>query len=276
MTVLATGATGTVGREVVRGLLERGARVRAFSRHPETAGLPAAVELVRGDLTDAASLREALVGVEAVHLITFDAPRGAGGGEALGDPASIIEALRGAGVARVTVLQNGHAGPVETAIVDSGLTVTILQPVEFMANAGDWADAIRTSGQVEEPYVERLSAMVHEADIGDVAAVALTEDGHDGSYVVTGPEVLTLADKVAAIAATTGTPIELIALDEAEAVRRWREQGHDEETIGFFQWIYANTPEVGRTVADTVPRVTGRPARRFADWARDHAADFRP
>jgi uncharacterized protein YbjT (DUF2867 family) len=149
-------------------------------------------------------------------------------------------------------------------------------PVEFMANALEWADGIRADGEVREPFAGRLSAMVHEADIGAVAAVALTEDGHAGQeYVITGPQVLTLEDKVDALAAARGRKIRLVELSEQQAVEQWRAAGQPEDVIGFLLEAYGNTPPVGRTVADTVEKVTGRPARTFAEWAQEHADTFR-
>ena len=71
MTILVTGATGTVGRRVVEQLLERGEHVRAVTRDPARAEFPAGVDVVRGDLADPASLESALEGVTGVHLITF-------------------------------------------------------------------------------------------------------------------------------------------------------------------------------------------------------------
>jgi uncharacterized protein YbjT (DUF2867 family) len=64
-----TGATGRVGRAVVAQLLDAGVPVRALSRRPATAGLPAAVEVVAGDLTAPESLDAALRGVGAVFLL---------------------------------------------------------------------------------------------------------------------------------------------------------------------------------------------------------------
>lgn len=90
---------------------------------------------------------------------------------------------------------------------DDGVDWTVLIPVEFMANALEWARGIVASDEVREPFVSRLSAMVHEGDIGAVAAVALTEEGHGGrEYVLTGPDLLTVGDKAAAIAAARGAP----------------------------------------------------------------------
>lgn len=100
MAVLVTGATGTVGRQVVAGLLERGERVRALTREPGRAGLPGEVEVVGGDLTEPEGLEGVFDGVSGVHLITF--------GGALFAPLETGERLvamaEKAGVRRATVL----------------------------------------------------------------------------------------------------------------------------------------------------------------------------
>ncbi|NBM16875.1 NAD(P)H-binding protein [Streptomyces sp. GC420] len=273
MTILVTGATGSVGRQVVAELVRRGERVRALTRRPDRADLPAGVDVVRGDLTDPDSLGPAFEGVDAVHLITF--------GGALFEPLTtgpdIVELAREAGVRRVTVLFGGGRTPLQDAVEESGLDWTVLMPVEFMSNALEWAEGIRAEGAVREPFTGRLSAMVHEADIGAVAAVALTREGHAGkTYTITGPEVLTLRDKVDALARVRGQAIRLVELSEAEARERWRAAGLPQETVDFLITVYGNTPPEGCTVLGTVEEVTGRPARTFAEWAREHAAAFRP
>ncbi|CAL9627466.1 NmrA family NAD(P)-binding protein [Streptomyces sp. enrichment culture] len=271
--ILVTGATGTVGRQVVAELLARGHRVRALTRDAAKAALPDGVEVVEGDLTEPDGLAPALEGVTGLHLITF-------GGAAftpLETGPRILELARAAGVGRVTVLHGGGQTPLEDAVrADDALDWTVLMPVEFMANALEWADGIRASGEVREPFVSRLSAMVHEGDIGAVAAVALTEEGHAGQeYVITGPEVLTVDDKVRILAAAVGREIALVELTEEEAVAQWRAAYLPEDVIGFLLEAYGNTPEVGRTVSGTVEKVTGRPARTFGQWAAEHAGAFR-
>lgn len=269
---LVTGATGTVGRQVVAELLRRGQPVRALTRDPATAGLPEGVEVVRGDLTDPGTLAPALDGVAGLHLITFSGAYFA----PLETGPRIVELAREAGVRRVTVLNGGGPTPLEDAVRASGLPWTVVMPVEFMSNALEWAERIRTHDEVREPFTGRLSAMVHEGDIGAVAAVALTEDGHAGQeYLVTGPEVLTLRDKTDAIAAARGRAVRLVELSEAEAVARWRAESRPQDVIDFLLDVYGNTPVEGRTVLDTVEKVTGRPARTFRQWAREHAEAFR-
>ncbi|MEW2635191.1 NAD(P)H-binding protein [Streptomyces sp. NPDC048389] len=272
MTNLVTGATGTVGRQVVAELLRRGKPVRALTRDPAKADFPDGVEVVRGDLTDAETLAAALEGVTGLHLITFGGPYFA----PLETGPRIMELAEAAGVRRVTVLHGGGPSPLEDAVRGSDLAWTVLMPVEFMANALEWAESVRADAEVREPFVGRLSAMVHEADIGAVAAVALTEDGHAGQeYLITGPQVLTLKDKVDALAAARGRKIRLVELSEQQAVRQWRAAGQPEDVIGFLLDVYGNTPVEGRTVVDTVEKVTGSPPRTFARWAEEHADAFR-
>ncbi|MET9759174.1 NAD(P)H-binding protein [Streptomyces sp. NPDC006372] len=272
--ILVTGATGTVGRQVVAELLARGHEVRALTRDATKAGLPAGVEVAEGDLTEPGTLAPALEGVTGLHLITF----GGASFTPLETGPRILELARSAGVRRITVLHGGGPTPLEDAVrADDGIDWTVLMPVEFMANALEWADGIVASGEVREPFVSRLSAMVHEGDIGAVAAVALTEEGHGRQeYVITGPEVLTVGDKVTAVAAAVGREIALVELTEEQAVAEWRAAYLPEDVIGFLLEVYGNTPEAGRTVSDTVEKVTGRPARTFAQWAAAHADAFRP
>jgi uncharacterized protein YbjT (DUF2867 family) len=274
MTIVVTGATGTVGRGIVNALVEAGQDVRALTRDPQRASFPAGVEVVQGDLTDPASLEGAFDGAEALHLITF---AGTGFGPApLAHGQEIVDMAVRAGVKRITVLRGIDSESVEAAVMDSGLAWTVLVPVEFMSNALNWAGQITATGAVREPFADRLSAMVHEADIAAVATVALAEDGHGGqTYMITGPEVLTLADKVAAIGAAIGREVELVELTEEQARAEWAQAGLPPHVIDFLVDVLGNTPELGYTVAPTVQEVTGRPARTFVQWAVEHADAFR-
>jgi uncharacterized protein YbjT (DUF2867 family) len=270
--ILVTGATGTVGRQVVAELLARGHSVRALTRDPAKAAFPDGVEVVQGDLTDPDSLIDALKDVTGLHLITFGGAYFA----PLETGPRILRLAREAGVRRVTVLHGGGPSLLEDAVRASDLDWAVIMPVEFMSNALEWAESIRSEDQVREPFAGRLSAMVHEGDIGAVAAVALTEPGHAGQeYVITGPEVLTLQDKVDALAAARGRETALVELTEEAAVAQWRAAGHPQDVIDFLLEAFGNTPAVGRTVVDTVQKVTGRPARTFAEWAAEHADAFR-
>ncbi|WP_338785131.1 NAD(P)H-binding protein [Streptomyces sp. DG1A-41] len=272
MTILVAGATGNVGRPLVEQLLASGHQVRALTRNPQKADLPAGAEAVAGNLADTASLAQAFDGVTAAHLISFS-------GEdfsPLTNGTEIADLARKAGVRRVTVLKGDlEKSPLEQAVEASGLEWTHLSPVEFMSNALEWAESVKSEGVVREAFAEAKSAMVHEADIAAVAAVALTSDGHAGQeYWLTGPEALTPPDKVRVIAEVLGREVRYVELSQDEIVGQWREQGYSDGDIEFFVTMRTNPPEAGYTVLPTVEKVTGKPARTFAQWVRENAAAF--
>lgn len=272
MTILITGATGNVGRQLVQELHVAKQPVRALTRDPARAGLPAGVDVRAGDFTDFASLEAALEGVTALHLMTTFGP----GNTTVPRARDLVDAAVKAGVRRVTLLWNGYTGPVEEAVEDSALEYTHLRPGEFMSNALSWAEQIRTEGVVREAYGEVGHSPVDVRDIAAVAALALTEDGHAGkAYTLTGPEVLTVPQQVAAIAAAVGREVRYEAEAPEDAKARMRAMGIEEDAADYVLDWRANPPEFARRVFPTVADVTGRPARTFAEWARDHAEAFR-
>jgi uncharacterized protein YbjT (DUF2867 family) len=144
-----------------------------------------------------------------------------------------------------------------------------------MSNALGWATSIRDEDVVREPFATVPLAVVHEADVGAVAATVLIDDGHAGrTYRITGPEALTPPQRVAAIARAIGRPVEFVELSEAQARERWRAAGHAEELIELLAAWQSNPPASARAASDTVERVTGRRPRTFTDWAAEQAPAF--
>jgi uncharacterized protein YbjT (DUF2867 family) len=271
MTILVTGATGNVGRHLVEQLVRAGHHVRALTRNAATAQLPDGAEVVVGDLQRPETLAAAMQGAVALHLINF------GGDDyaLLQTGKAIVEMAERAGVKRVTVLLGPEKGSLEQAVEESSMAWTFLQPVEFMSGGLDFAEAIRAGGVVKVPFAARRSAMVHDADIAAVAAVALTQEGHGGqTYTITGGEVLTPREMIRIIGKVLGREIAIEELDEAQARQAWREAGMSEDIIEFMAWAYGNTPPIGYTVVPTVQQVTGRPPRTFRQWAEEHRAQF--
>jgi ketosteroid isomerase-like protein len=146
----------------------------------------------------------------------------------------------------------------------------------FATNTLQWAPAIRAGKPVRAPYLYASRSLIHEQDIADVAALAMTSPGHDGrAYALTGPAAITQAEQVRLIGAAAGVPVsaEEASHDEARAeMLSWAKPGFADAALGYWASLVA-TPE---PVTDTVRELTGSPARPFAQWARDHAADFRP
>src|SRR5205823_10444082 len=214
--VLVSGAPGRVGRVVVDELLDEGVPVRALTRRPEAARLPAAVEVVSGDLTVPESLDAPLQDVSAVFLVWTAPPATA--------PA-VIERLA-THVRRVVFLSSPHRTPhpffqqpnpmavlhagIERLIAAAGLASTIIRPGMFMSNTSHWwAASIRNGDVVRWPYGAAETAPIDERDIASVAARTLYEAGHaGGDYVLTGPESLSQAEQVSIIGAVIGRRIQ--------------------------------------------------------------------
>jgi uncharacterized protein YbjT (DUF2867 family) len=264
------GATGKVGRHVVSGLLERGAAVRALARDPDAADLPADVMVISGDLSDPQGFAQHLDGVEAVFLVwPFFSAEGS----------DEVVAVLARYARRIVYLSAEAAGQrpesfwarVEQAIERSATEWTFLRPTGFAANTLMWADQIRDSGIVRWPYGQAARSLIHERDIADVAVRALTEDGHAGArYVLTGPEALSQAQQAHAIGAALGRTVRWEELSREDAERQLAGRVPDTALDTWASFVEA--PEV---VTSTVQEVTGTPARAFAEWARDHAHDFR-
>jgi uncharacterized protein YbjT (DUF2867 family) len=189
MKVLMVGATGTYASHVVPELKQRGVTIRALVRDKDkidTARQQGADEAVVGDLNDADSLRTAAISMEGVfHLNPAFAPNEADLGVAM------VEAAKAAGVRKfvfssvihpsISALSN-HAAkrPVEEALCESGMQLTILQPAMFMQNFDGGWKAVIEKGQFTLPYSKHAKASyVDYRDVAEVAAIALTNDQLD-------------------------------------------------------------------------------------------------
>ena len=208
--ILVTGATGKVGRHLVAGLLAAGAPVRALTRDPAAANLPAGTELARFDPARPGTATAALAGATAVFLNATAVGRVLG---QLMAAASRVGVRRAVLLSSFTVRDNG-AQPyaigaqhkaLEDMVAASGLERVFLRCGGFAANTLAWAPMIRADGVVRVPYPGAATAPIAEQDIAAAAVRVLLADGDAAArYVLTGPESLTQVEQVQAIGAAIG------------------------------------------------------------------------
>ncbi|MEU4927589.1 NAD(P)H-binding protein [Streptomyces yokosukanensis] len=272
--IAVTGATGNVGRALVHRLLAAGRPVRALTRDPQRAALPAGADVVRLQPDDPAALFDG-----ATALFLYAHPRAA----------DLLAGARAHGVRQVVLLSSAivqegadethpihvmHA-TVEQQIRDSGLDWTFLRPGAFATNALQWAPQIRAGNTVRGVFAGALSAPVHEDDIAAVAERALLDGGHEGAvHRLTGPAATTNAEQVAVIGAAVGRELTFVESDPREAGPELFPHAPPQMVERLLQ-TFADSVGVPPEITDTVEKVTGTPARTFAAWTRDHTEDFR-
>ncbi|WP_327090425.1 NAD(P)H-binding protein [Nonomuraea sp. NBC_01738] len=279
--ILITGATGTIGSDVVLRLQERGVETRSMVRDLSRANGPA----VLGDFADPASLRGAVEGVEAVLMVTpFSPDLGA-------HDLALIEAATAAGVKKVVKLsaigtgdsddpddvRTWHAHG-ERALMASGMAWTVLRPSTFATNAAGWADLVKSGAPIPNMTGEGAQGHIVPADVAAVAVEALTTAGHEGrAYTLTGPELLTTAGQVAAIAGATGLTIETSDVPIEAAKAGMLAAGAPAALADLAATGWAFVRDGGNAIlTTTVEDVLGRPAATFASWARANKALFTP
>ncbi|MER5428261.1 NAD(P)H-binding protein [Streptomyces sp. NPDC002588] len=280
--IVVTGATGNVGRELVRILAAAGSRVTATSRNISDGDVPDGVRAVRSDLTDKGSLWPVLDGADALFL------HDGGPSQHLLKPREVIDAAHKSGVGRVVLLSSlgvvtrpesaSHGGmmrAVEDAVRESGLAWTFLRPGAFHSNAYAWAEPVRAHRTAAAPFADVALPTVDPADIAAVAAVALREDGHTGqAYELTGPVPTTPRQRAAAIGAALGEPVRFVEQTRQEA----REQllaFLPEPVVETTLAVLGEPTPAEQRVSPDVERLLGRAPRAFEEWARHNAAAFR-
>jgi uncharacterized protein YbjT (DUF2867 family) len=274
---LVTGATGNVGSEVVKALAKDGEPTRALVRDPDKARLPEGVEAVTGDLNKPETLASALSGVRAVFLLPGYA-----------DMPGVLKQARKAGVEQVVQLSGGSAASgdmsnavtrymaeTEAAVKDSGLPWTFLRPTAFMTNALRWLPQLREGDEVRVPFPNVATASIDPFDLGAVAARALRTDEYRGEVLwPTGPVALRPAEQVAILGGALGRDLRAIELTNEEARAEMTASMPVEYVDAFFDFYVKGTLDES-VVRSTVKDVTGREPRTFAEWAAEHADDFR-
>ena len=285
MKILVLGATGTVGSHVVRELQARQQTVRVLTRDPGKARpLGPHVETVKGDLLDPATLRTLYEGVDGAFLL---------------NPVSQTEATEGlmavsaamnSGLKRLVYMSVQHADRaphlphfggklgIEAAVKASGLAWTILRPSNFFQNDLWLRDAILKYNVYPQPLGDVGVSRVDTRDIAELAAIALTQAGHEGkTYDVVGPRALTGAQVAGIWSTALGKPV-AYAGNDLEAWEKQSLQYFPPWMVYDFKLMYRHFQQHGLRGSDadvaTLTRALGRAPRRFEDFATETARSW--
>jgi uncharacterized protein YbjT (DUF2867 family) len=287
MTILVTGATGTVGRQVVEQLVKRGADVRALVRDSAKAKFPAEVSIVQGDLLDVDTLRGALSGVSTLFLLNAVVA------DEFTQALIALNLAREAGVERIVYLSVIHsdlyvnvphfAGKfgVERMIEQMGFNATILRPAYFMQNDLAIKDVVTGYGVYTMPVGGKGLAMIDARDIGEIAAIELIRREHSATPLpferinLVGPDTLTGADVAGIWSEVLGRPIAYGGGDTAGFEKNLRQfmpswMAFDMRLMSGRFITEGMIPEAGDAARLTA--LLGRPLRSYRDFVSGIAA----
>lgn len=287
MTILVTGATGTIGRQVVEHLVKRGADVRALARDPSKANFPVGVSVVQGDFLDVDSLRNAMSGVSTLFLLNAVVP------DEFTQALIALNVARAAGIERIVYLSVIHADlyvnvphfagkfAVERMIEQMDFKATILRPAYFIQNDLMVKDVITGYGTYTMPIGDKGLAMIDVSDIAEVAAHELlrreqaTEPLALDRINLVGPETLTGTDIAAIWSQVLARPIhyggdntESFEQNLKQFVPAW--MAFDMRLMGERFLTDGMLPDAGDV--ERLTALLGRPLRRYRDFASKTAA----
>ncbi|GAA4888803.1 NAD(P)H-binding protein [Streptomyces coeruleoprunus] len=227
-------------------------------------------------------MRPVLEGADALFLLL--------GGELNShgeSPDALLDVARDSGVKRVVLLSSqlnstrpdapSHARlrAFEAAVRTAGPDFTILRPGGFASNAFAWAESVRTRRTIHAPFGDVALPVIDPADIAEVAAAALRQDGHAGrAYELTGPEAISPRRQAAVIADALGEKVTFVELSREDAFAHMARFMPAEVVDGTLDVLGVPLP-AEQEVGPDVERVLQRPARPFAEWVARNLPAFR-
>jgi uncharacterized protein YbjT (DUF2867 family) len=273
--ILITGASGTVGGEVLKALGRT--KVRAgYRTRPQN--IPPGVESVALDYDRPETIRPALQGVDTVFLVsnTVDPER------------RVVDEAKRAGVKRIVKLsvigaaQEGFTfarwhRAVEKHVEASGLAWTFLRPNGFMQNVVNYmGETIRKQSAIYSSAGDGAVSPIDARDIGAVGARVLTGPGHDGkAYELTGPAALTYGQVAQILSRALGREIRYVPLSPEQyrqaAVAAGTPEAYADALVDLNRYYAEGKASV---VTPAVRQITGREPIAFEQFARDHADKF--
>ena len=280
--VLVTGATGNTGRAVLDALIRGGTPVRAMVRtEAARSRLPTGIPLVAADFDDAASLAEALQGAGRAYLVTPSSERAEAQQQRFADLAAqagvshlVVLSQLGADAQSPVRFLRYHAA-VEQHVRGLGIAYTFLRPNLFFQGLLAFAGSIAAEHRFYAPIGDATVSAVDVRDIAAVAAIALTEAGHEGAtYTLTGPAAITHTQIAAALTSALGrditfidVPPEAFADSLQQILPPWQVQGLVEDYAHYRRGEAAS-------ISSAVAEITGKPPRDVQQFAHDYAQAF--
>jgi uncharacterized protein YbjT (DUF2867 family) len=250
----------------------------------------AGIEPIEFDWGDESTFATAPTGVDAMYLVPGPVPQAAHA-DHIG---ALLDGAVKAGVKRTVLLSSygvGEAPPdnplrrIELAVESSGVPYTILRPGAFMQTFSEglrWRESlvegIRERDEIASPGGDGRVSYVSTEDIAAIAAIVLTDDGHEGAaYAPLGPEPLTLTEVAEHISWVTGRRIRYVETDRTPIRDALVAAGAPLQTAEHNSRLYVHAYSSGMfgVLNDDVLTVTGRPPVSFGEFAVGAAAAWR-
>lgn len=284
--IFVSGATGNIGKEVVKQLIEKGIRVRAGVHSEQKAGIlkKLGAEVVLIDLNDIKSIQTALEGVGKAFSLIPLVPNLAELG------ANFIKAAKIAGVKYIVwssgmgadspqaiTLGKWHRAA-EKAVEASGISYTIVRPNSFMQNYVNFAGhTIKNQNAFYFPQGDGKISLIDVRDIAAVISILLTESGHEGkAYNLTGAEAISNHKIADILSEITGRTINYIDVPVEAARQSMKDMGMPEVIVEALLELSAII-KAGYTseVSPAVEQITGKQPISFRQFAKDYLQFFK-
>jgi uncharacterized protein YbjT (DUF2867 family) len=276
-TILVMGATGNLGRAVVKALTQKGFDVKAGSTKPKKASPPPGVKAVKVVYEEPGTVTAALEGVDGLFLVAppldFDAP-------AKLKPA--IDQAKSAGLGHIIFnsaygMDQNEEAPlrvIERYLMASGVNYTILRPNFFMENfsTGFIAPMIAQGG-IFLAAGNAKTSFISAADIAEIAARSFQNEHYGIAYNLSGPQALNHAEVASIISEVSGKEVIYHAISEEAMLQGARGSGLPEGAVKYLAFLYeAVRHDWMAVITEDVKKATGRAPISFAEFALKNAA----
>ena len=291
-TILITGATGTVGSEVVKQLLSaKGERkdIKAAARSANDSTFRnLGVQALELDYNKSDTLSAALSGVDKLFLLTpfqsnmVDLTSNlVNEAKKAGVKYIVKQSVLGADDAEQAITPSRLHRQAEKVIEESGIPFTFLRPNFFMQNfVTFYSNFIKTQGAFYVPAGDAKASFVDVRDIAAVAVQALGENGesiHIGkSYDITGAEALSYGEAAEILSKELAKKVNYVNISDEDARKGMKDMDADEWTINSMIELFGIT-RAGylSEISPAVEQVTGNRPTTFSQFAKDYASAFK-